>query len=180
LNSIILTYEGFQDQEVVYPYYRLMEEIDSNQTVHLFSNKIGRIFGILGCHVPSNRLIDDLKDQSERNNLLSSCDLLVIPGGVKALEKLRQEKHVISFIKEWYEKEKILASTCHGAQLMISAKITSGNTISGYYSIEDDIANSGATYSREPVVVSKNIVSSPHYDNMAIWMKTAIKLATKK
>ena len=69
------------------------------------------------------------------------------------------------------------ASTCHGAQLMISAKITKGHTISGYYSIEDDINNSGATYSREPCVVSDNIVSSPHYDNMAIWMKTAVEKA---
>ena len=177
---MILTYEGFQDQEVVYPYYRLMEEIGGDETVHLFSNKLGRIFGILGCHVPSNRLIEDLKDQNKKNRLMSECDLLVLPGGVKALEKLRQEKYVISFIKEWYEKGKILASTCHGAQLMISAKITSGNTISGYYSIEDDISNSGAIYSREPVVVSKNIVSSPHYDNMAVWMKTAIELALKK
>ena len=174
---MILTYEGFQDQEVVYPYYRLMEEINDNETVHLFSNKIGRIFGILGCHVPSNRLIEDLKDQGKRDDLMNSCNLLVLPGGVKALEKLRQEKYVISFIKDWYENGKVLASTCHGAQLMISAKITSGHTISGYYSIEDDIANSGAKYSRDPVVVSGNIVSSPHYDNMAVWMRTAIEMA---
>ena len=39
--------------------------INDNETVHLFSNKIGRIFGILGCHVPSNRLIEDLKDQGK-------------------------------------------------------------------------------------------------------------------
>ena len=95
--------------------------------------------------------------------------------GVK-LEKLRQEKHVLSFISIG-TSGKIIASTCHGAQLMISAKITRGHTISGYYSIEDDINNSGATYSREPCVVSDNIVSSPHYDNMAIWMKTAVEKA---
>ena len=39
-------------------------------------------------------------------------------------------------------------------------KITQGHTISAYYSIEDDVNNSGATY-LEPCVVSKNIVSSP-------------------
>jgi protease I len=177
MNSIILTYEGFQDQEVVYPYYRLLEEIEEAENVHLFSNKLGRIHGILGCHVPSNRLIEELNNETVRQSLFESCSLLVIPGGVKALEKLRQEKQVISFIKEWSQKNKIIASTCHGAQLMISAKITKGQKISGYYSIEDDITNSGATYSRDPVVVSGNIVSSPHYDNMAVWMKTAIELA---
>ena len=57
---------------------------------------------------------------------------------------------------------------------MISAKITQGHTISAYYSIGD--VNSGATYSREPCVVSKNIVSSL-IRNMAIWMKTAVSMA---
>ena len=176
-NQTEITYEGFQDQEVVYPYYRLMEEIDDDGHVHLFANKTGRIFGILGCHVPANRLIEELNDNSARSKLHSECSLMVLPGGVKALEKLRQEKQVLSFISEWYESGKIIASTCHGAQLMISAKITQGHTISAYYSIEDDVNNSGATYSREPCVVSKNIVSSPHYDNMAIWMKTAVSMA---
>ncbi len=177
MNSLILTYEGFQDQEVVYPYYRLLEEVEDGDTVHLFANKTGRIFGILGCHVPANRLVEELTNETIRKKLLSECSLLVLPGGVKALEKLRQEKHVLSFIADWYKSGKIIASTCHGAQLMISAKITSGHTISGYYSIEDDINNSGATYSRDPCVVSGNIVSSPHYDNMAIWMKTAVEKA---
>ena len=177
MNSLILTYEGFQDQEVVYPYYRLMEEINSNENVFLFANKLGRIHGILGCHVPCNRLIDDLKTKEHCEKLLSDCQLLVIPGGVKALEKLRQEVHVIDFIKEWSRREKIIASTCHGAQLLISAKVTKGRKISGYYSIEDDIVNSGAEYSRDPVVVSDHIVSSPHYDNMGVWMKTAVELA---
>ena len=59
---------------------------------------------------------------------------------------------------------------------MISAKIVKGKRISGYYSLEDDINNAGATYSREPVVPDGNIVSSPHYDHMGIWMKTAIDM----
>jgi protease I len=59
---------------------------------------------------------------------------------------------------------------------MISAKIVKGKNISGYYSLEDDINNAGAKYVNEPVVVDGNIVSSPHYDHMGIWMKTAIEL----
>ena len=158
MNSLILTYEGFQDQEVVYPYYRLLEEIEQGEAVHLFANKTGRIFGILGCHVPANRLVEELTTTSVREELLDKCSLLVLPGGVKALEKLRQEKHVLSFISDWYRSGKIIASTCHGAQLMISANITKGHTISGYYSIDDDIKNSCASYSPEPCELSGNIV----------------------
>ena len=109
MNSLILTYEGFQDQEVVYPYYRLLEEIEQGETVHLFANKTGRIFGILGCHVPANRLVEELTTTSVRDELLDECSLLVLPGGVKALEKLRQEKHVLSFISDWYKSGKIIA-----------------------------------------------------------------------
>ena len=42
------------------------------------------------------------------------------------------------------DKGKIIACICHGAQLLISAQITSGRDVSGYYSIKDDIVNSGA------------------------------------
>jgi protease I len=58
--------------------------------------------------------------------------------------------------------------------MLISAKIVAGKTIAGYYSLEDDITNAGATYSREPVVVSGNIISSPHYDFMGEWMETTL------
>jgi len=107
---------------------------------------------------------------------MSNFDMLVIPGGVKALEKLRQEKHVIAFVAAWNKTGKVIASTCHGAQLLISAKIVSGRKLSGYYSIEDDIANAGATYVNKPFVIDGNMVSSPHYQWMGEWMKAAIDL----
>ena len=58
MDSEALTYEGFQDREVFYPYYLLTKEIGSNDIVQVF-NKIDRIFGISGCYIPSNRLIRD-------------------------------------------------------------------------------------------------------------------------
>ena len=66
---------------------------------------------------------------------MSNYDLLIIPGGVKALEYLRQQENALRFIKEWDEKKKTIACICHGAQLLISSKITSGRDVSGYYSI---------------------------------------------
>ena len=73
-------------------------------------------------------------------------------------------------------KGKVIASTCHGAQLLISAKIVKNRKLSGYYSIKDDINNSGAIYSDEAFVIDKNIVSSPHYNFMGEWMNAAINL----
>ena len=99
----------------------------------------------------------------------------MLPGGVKSLEKLRQENDALDFISNWNANNKVIASTCHGAQLLISAKIVKGRKIAGYYSLVDDITNAGASYSRDPVVVDSNIISSPHYDFMGEWMEVSIK-----
>ena len=176
MKALLITWENFQDQEVVYPYYRLREDL-SEDSVKIMANVTGKFFGIMGVNMESHLLITELNDKQTFDNYLNYYSLLVLPGGVKSLEKLRQEKKVIEFISEWNKKGKIIASTCHGAQLLISAKATEGKRISGYYSIQDDINNSGAVYVNEPVVVDDNIVSSPHYNWMGEWMKEAIKKA---
>jgi protease I len=172
MKSLIITYDKFQDHEVVYPFYRLKEEGD----VTLMAHQIGKIYGILGTNMLSNAVTDDLTDPIFSKEMISRFDLLVIPGGVKAMEKIRQEKHVIDFISAWHKTGKVIASTCSGAQLLISAKIVKGKNISAYYAMQDDVENAGAIYSRDPVVVDGNIVSSPHYDHMGIWLKTAIDM----
>ncbi len=166
MKALIITWENFQDQEVVYPYYRIKEDTDD---VKIISNVTGRFHGIMGVNMTSHDTLDNLTNYS-------NYDFLVLPGGVKSLEKLRQEKDVLEFISQWDVDGKLIASTCHGAQLMISAKITKGRKISGYYSIKDDINNSGAIYVDAPSVSDGNIVSSPHYDHMGAWMKEAITL----
>ena len=166
MKALIITWENFQDQEVVYPFYRLKEETED---VKIVSNVTGRFHGIMGVNMTSHDTLENL-------SLYSDYDFLVLPGGVKSLEKLRQEENVLKFIRQWDADDKLIASTCHGAQLMISAKITEGREISGYYSIKDDINNSGATYVDKPSVIDGNIVSSPHYDHMGAWMKDSITL----
>lgn len=165
VRALIITGQGYQDQEVIYPYYRLLEE-EFNVDVAAKTKEM--LFGIMGTKIEANVCFEDLQIQN--------YDFLVLPGGVKALEKIRQEQKVLNFIKEWNKLEKIIASTCHGAQLLISSKVVKGRKISGYYSIKDDIENAGATYVDAPFVVDKNIISSPHYKHMGPWMREAIKI----
>jgi protease I len=167
MKSLIITYDKFQDHEVVYPYYRLTEEGE----VDIMSHAIGRIYGILGTNMNSDYTTKELNE-----NLLTEYDLLVLPGGVKAMEKLRQEKNVIEFISQWNAMGKVIACTCSGAQLLISAKVVKDRKISAYYAMEDDVTNAGAIYSPEPVVIDSNIVTSPHYDFMGPWLRTAIDM----
>jgi protease I len=169
--ALMLTYENYQDHEVIYPYYRLLED---EYEVDIMANRLGRIHGILGTYMNCTSLISDLS--GEKRESFFEYDMLVIPGGVKALEYLRQEKDVLKFISEWDAKNKIIACICHGAQLLISAGVVKGRDISGYYSIKDDINNAGANYVDAPAVVSRNIVTSPHYKHMGPWMQKSLSL----
>ena len=161
--AIMITWNGFQDQEVIYPYYRLLED---GFKVSIAAENAGDISGIFGIKFKSDYSVDELNE--------SEFDFLVLPGGVKALEKLRQNKNALDFISEWNSKGKIIASTCHGAQLLISARVVLGRTISGYYSIKDDIENAGGKYSYDGCVIDDNIISSPHYKHMGEWMHGAL------
>ena len=89
--ALIITWENFQDQEVVYPYYRLKEETDD---IKIISNVKGRFHGIMGVNMFSHDTLDNLP-------IYSDYDFLVLPGGVKSLEKLRQEQQVLDFINEF-------------------------------------------------------------------------------
>lgn len=171
-HALIITWSGFQDHELVYPYYRLLGDDFRVSVVADKKDSLGRVYGIFGLNMPCDVLISEFNKDTKK--WFNDCDLLVIPGGVKSLEKLRQEGQVKDFIKKWHDSGKIITSTCHGAQMLISSKITKGRKIAGYYSLKDDVENSGAEYSREPVVVDGNIISSPHYDFMGEWMEEAL------
>jgi len=167
--ALIMTFSKYQDHEVIYPYYRLLEE---GFEVDIMADNKGRIHGILGTYMECTKEVSELGTNAQ--DFMNEYDLLVIPGGVKALEKLRQEKQVLDFIHDWDKQGKIIACICHGAQLLISAKVTEGRDISGYYSIMDDIKNSGANYVDAPAVVSKNVITCPHYKWMGQWMLASI------
>ncbi len=163
--ALIITGQGFQDQEVIYPYYRLQED---GFVVDVAAKEKETLYGILGLKIDATAAIRDIK--------VENYDLLILPGGVKALEKVRQESAAINFIRLWDAQKKVIGSICHGAQLLISAKIVRGKKISGYYSIKDDIENAGAAYVDAPFVISGNIVSSPHYKHIGLWMKETLNL----
>ena len=176
--ALIITYTGFQDHELVYPYYRLLGEGFNVDIVADKKDSQGRIYGIFGLNMPCHILLNDFLNNLEHYH--QEYDVVVLPGGVKSLEKLRQVDGVLQFLHRWNSYNKVIISTCHGAQLLISAKIVKGRKVSGYYSLKDDIENAGAEYVNSPFVIDGNLITSPHYDHMGIWMEEAIKLYYSK
>ena len=167
-NALILTGNLVQDHEYIYPYYRVQED-GYNVDVAVRGKK--QVNGIIGSKIIPTKDIPELK--------IEDYDLLILPGGAKSMEYMRQDKEILQFISDFNDSGKVIASICHAAQLLISAKVVKGRKISGYYSIKDDINNAGAIYTDEPAVVDGNIVSTAHYKDLGPWMKAALNLVEK-
>ena len=162
--AVIITGPNFQDEEFIYPFYRLLEA-----GMHVDVAVKDRVVVKGKDGVPAKPTIDvaDLR--------VAEYDLVVLPGGHEAPDRVRQIREVLDFVKEMNDQGKVISSICHGPWIMISAKIVKGRRITGYIAIRDDIENAGAEYVEGPVVVDGNLVTSPHYRYNGDWMKATLE-----
>lgn len=169
IKAVIITGPNFQDEEFTYPYYRLLEE---GYSVDVATPDKLAVYGKYG--IPAKPTLDtkDLK--------ASDFDAVILPGGFEAPDRLRIRKEVLSFVKDMFESNKIVAAICHGPWICISAGIVKGKKMTGYMSIADDIRNAGAIYVEENVVIDGNLITAPHYRNNGDFMKAVINLLKKK
>ena len=79
--------------------------------------------GISVTNIPPNK---DQKIKKIDEVSVKDYKILVLPGGVKAMEKVRQDRKIINFISEFDKQKKIIACICSGAQLLISEKVVKG------------------------------------------------------
>ena len=163
--AIIITGKLVQDHEFIYPFYRLQE---AGYSVDVAVKNKELVFGQLGSKIIPTKDIVGLNPDE--------YDIVVIPGGAKCREYLRQDQDALNFIASAHKVKKTIAAICHGSQMLISAKIVKGKKISGYYSIKDDINNAGAMYVDAPAVTDGNIVTSPHYKYLGDWMRQTLRV----
>jgi protease I len=175
--ALFITFSGYKDHELIYPYYRL---IGAGFGVHVVADKKdarNRVYGIHGANMPCDTLLSDFK--TNLDFFFDEYDLLVIPGGVDNTEYLRMVPEVQEFVRRWDVAGKTLSVICHAPQVLISAGVTKNRNLSSFYCIQDDVINSGANYVDAPVVVDDNLISSPHYDHMGPWMEQTLEVYYK-
>ena len=166
----IITGPGFQDEEVIYPYYRLMEE---GYNVEIATKDGAVVYGKYGVPARATMVTTDLK--------ASNFDCVILPGGFEAPDRVRLLPEVQEFVREMDEQKKLVAAICHGPWIMISAKICKGRKMTAFWSIEEDIKNSGADYQHKvPVVIDDNFITSPHYNNNGEFMKAIVNYLNNK
>ena len=86
-------------------------------------------------------------------------DLLVIPGG-GAPENLRIHEPAVAFTRAFVESGRPVGAICHGPQLLISAKVLEGRTLTSVNKIRDDVINAGGNYVDRPLVEDGNLITS--------------------
>lgn len=162
--AVIITAQGFQDEEFVYPYYRLLE---AGFSVDVATKDKVTVFGKFGIPARPTVSTDELKTEN--------YELVLLPGGFEAPDRVRLLPEVLEFIRQMDQQKKLIAAICHGPWILISAGITKGRRMTAYWSIEADIRNSGADYQHKvPVVIDGNLITSPHYNNNGDFMKAVV------
>jgi protease I len=170
MRAVIITGPGFQDEEYIYPYYRLLE---AGFAVDVATKDGAVVYGKFGSPARANKATTDLKAED--------YDLVFLPGGFEAPDRVRLLPEVLEFIREMDRAGKLLAAICHGPWVLISAGVTKGRAMTAYWSIEADVRNSGADYRHKaPVVVDGNLITAPHYNNNPEFMKAVVDYFSAK
>ena len=105
---LIITSDLCDDSELLYPYYRVLEE-GFEADVASFTEKTVTCKYHFSC--AANKAVANVNS--------ADYDGLILPGGM-APEKLRQNADVVRIVRELFEANKPIASICHGQQILIS------------------------------------------------------------
>lgn len=147
-NVAMVLAPNFEDVEATDPKSYLEER---GAKVTIIGLEKGAIEGKKGASLDADVTFDEVS--------VDQFDALVIPGGGSP-ENLRIHDNAVQFTREFVESGKPVASICHGPQLLISADVIRGKTITAVNKIRDDVKNAGANYVDEAVVTDGNLISS--------------------
>jgi len=152
--ALIVVAQNFQDEEFVYPYYKLKEFAE----VSVASSDGKDRFGKYGVPARVTHKFSDINTDE--------LDVIVIPGGFECPDRLRIDQDCLTIVRECVEKKVLVAAICHGPWVLISAGVTKGIPMTGYLAIHTDLSNSGAKLDSESsLVVTDNFITAQHYKN---------------
>lgn len=154
---LILTAEGFEESELLVPYYRLLE---AGAAVDIAAPVAGIIHGKHGYPVEAGCSTEDTEP--------SAYCLLVIPGG-KAPERLGNDAASRDIVKAFFATQEPVAAICHGPLLLARAGVLGGYRLTAHAGVAPALVAAGAQYEERAVVVDRNLITSrgpadlPHF-----------------
>jgi len=162
----LLVGKDFEDMEVMYPYYRLIEA--GYQVDVIGEEKAGTIYkGKHGYPIASTLEIAKAKAKDYVG--------LVAPGGW-APDRLRRNLQILKLVADIDRQGGVMASICHGPWILISAKVVKGKKMTSTPALTDDLVNAGAHWVNEEVTVYGRMVTSRKPDDLPAFMRETLKL----
>jgi protease I len=102
-------------------------------------------------------------------------DALFLPGGYSP-DHLRADQRMVDFTKAFFDRERPVFAVCHGPQLLISAGVVQGRTMTAWKTVQVDLRAAGAKVVDQPVVVDRNLVTSRQPDDLDAFDKASLAL----
>ena len=165
---LIFVGDDYEDLELQYPKYRLIEAGAKVVVAGLESDVVYK--GKHGYPQRSQERILDLD--------AADFDALVIPGGWMP-DKLRRYDEVKRITRLVHEAGKCVASICHGPWIDISAGIVKGATYTSTPGLTDDLRNAGANWVDQPVAIDGNHVTSRRPDDLPAFCRGILEVMTR-
>jgi deglycase len=160
----VLVEDGFEDSELTGPVSGLTE---AGVAVTLVGPHAARQYtGKRGLVVTSDAAAGAVRS--------SDFDALVIPGGY-APDRMRMRHAMVDLARDTFDAGKPVAAICHGPQLLISADVLRGRTVTCWPSIAVDVRNAGGLYVDRPVVQDGNLITSRKPDDVPVFTATILK-----
>lgn len=168
MRALIISGDGFEDSELLVPYYRLKEE---RIEVDVVSMKKGEIKGKHGYQVKVDKTLEEVKSDD--------YDLLILPGG-RAPEAVRKEEEAVKIAKDLFQKNKPVSAIYHRPQLRITADLVKARHATCYKSVSQELKDAGAIYEDKEVVVDGNLVTSRQPSDLPAFLRETMNMLKKK
>src|SRR6476659_385249 len=102
-------------------------------------------------------------------------DALLLPGGVRNPDQLRQLTRALEFVDGFFATGKPVAAICHAPWTLIDAGVVDGRKMTSWPSLKTDLRNAGADWVDTDVVVDRGLVSSRKPADMPAFTKKMIE-----
>lgn len=161
---LILVENLYEDLELHYPRYRLLEE---GAKVIVAGPKAKEIYQSKHSYpCQADIAFQEVKEED--------FDAVIIPGGY-APDKMRKYPVVMEFIRQSHLRQKPIAFICHAGWVPASSKVMNGIKCTSCFSIKEDLINAGAVWVDAPVVVDKHFISSRNPDDLPDFCQAIIE-----
>jgi protease I len=166
---LLLTENGFEDRELMYPFYRFQEAgyqvvVVGPKAKETYNGEHG--LTITADLSPAEVNIDDYVG-------------VIVPGG-RAPDRMRINNGLVKLVKDAVQKGKLVAAVCHGPQLLIEANVVKGKKMTCYKSVATDLKNAGAIYQDKSVIVDGKLVTSRSPADLPDFCREALRVLGKK